>query len=167
LGWPWDNAPLTKKTPFPASSNILSILVPPHVSLQPEVPANDSWKEIVNQSISHHRGWPTMSLPLPPPINPNVQIACVVLPVQSSHASKRLKTDIPQPMQDKGKSTTSPSSPSTDSSKYVSSHLHLKDDCSHVINEIQPQGSNQPQATSENSKGNNSVKRKIASQSGK
>jgi hypothetical protein len=159
--------PRPERPPFQPPQNILGILVPPHVSLQPEVPANDGWQEIVHQPVSHHRGWPTMSLPLPPPVNPNVQISHVVSPVQSSHASKRLKTDIPQPVQDKGKAVASPSSPSTDSSKSVSSHLHLKDDFSHVINEIQPQGSNQPRATSEKSKGNNSEKRKIASQSGK
>jgi len=85
-----------------------------------------------------------MSLLLPPPVNPNFQIARVVSPVQSSHAIKRLKTNIPQLVQDKGKSIASPSSPSTDSSKSVSSLLHLKDDFSHVINEIQLQGSNQP-----------------------
>jgi hypothetical protein len=108
-----------------------------------------------------------MSLPLPPPVNPNVQISCVVSPAQSSHAIKRLKIDIPQLVQDKGKAISSPSSPSTDSSKYVSSCLNLKDDYSYVINEIEPQDSNQPRATSEKSKGNNSEKRKIASQSGK
>jgi hypothetical protein len=107
-----------------------------------------------------------MSFPLPPPVNPNVHISHVS-PVQSSHASKRLKNDIPQPVQDKGKLVSSPSSPSNDSSKSVSSQMHLKDACSHVVNEVQPQGSNQPQDTSENSKGNNSGKRKIASQSGK
>jgi hypothetical protein len=104
-----------------------------------------------------------MSIPLPPLVNPNVQIIHVVLPIQSPHVSKRLKIDIPQPVQDKGKEVSSPSSPSNDSSKYVSPHMHLKDDCSHVIGEIQPQGSNQPQATSEKSKGNISEKRKITS----
>jgi hypothetical protein len=152
--------------PFPPPQNIPSIPVPTHVSLQPEVLANDGWKEIVNQPVSHHHGWTTMSFPFPPPFNPNVHISRVVLLVQSSHASKRLKTDIPQLVQDKEKETASPSSPSNDSSKYVSSHMHLKDECSHVINEIQPQGSNQPRATSEKSKGNNNEKRKIASQSG-
>jgi hypothetical protein len=58
-----------------------------------------------------------MSFPLPPPVNTNVQIFHVVSPVQSSHASKRLKIDIPQPMQDKRKTFASPSSPSTYSSK--------------------------------------------------
>ena len=137
------------------------------MSLHLEVSTNDGWQEIVNYHVSHHRGWPTMSFPLPPPINPNVQIAHFVSPVQSSHASKRLKTNIPQPIQDKVNATSSPSSPSTNSLKFVSSCLHLKDDCSQVINEIQPQGSNQPWDTSEKSKGNNSKKRKIASQSGK
>jgi hypothetical protein len=65
--------------------------------------------------------------------------------VQSSHVSKSLKIDVPH-VQDKGKATTSPFSPSNDSSKSVSSHMHMKDDCSHVISEIQPQGSNQPKA---------------------
>jgi hypothetical protein len=59
--------------------------------MQPEVPANDGWKEIVNLIVSHHRGWPNFSLPTPPPVNPNVQIAPLHSPVQSSHASKRIK----------------------------------------------------------------------------
>jgi hypothetical protein len=113
-----------------------------------EVSANDGWQEITNQDVTHHIGWHTISLPLPPPVNPNVHISRVVSSVQSLNASKRLKTNIPQPMQDKGKAVASPSYPSTNSSKYVSSHLHLKDYCSHVISEKQPQGSYQPQATS-------------------
>jgi hypothetical protein len=137
------------------------------VSLQPKVPANDGWKEIFHQPVSHHRSWPTMSLPIPPLINPNVQISPSVSPVQSSHTSKRLKTDIPQPVQDKGKATSTPSIPSTESSKSVSSCLHLKDDCSHVISEMQPQRSNQPNATQEKSVGDNSEKRKYASQRNK
>jgi hypothetical protein len=128
------------------------------VSLWPEVPVNDGWQEIINQPVSHHRGWHTMSLPLPPTINPNVHISYVISLVQSSHASKRLKIDIPQPVQEKEKVASSPSSPANDSSKSVSSCMHLKDDCSHVISEIQPQGSNQPWATSNNSKENNSEK---------
>jgi hypothetical protein len=140
--------------------------VPPHVSLQPEVPTNYGWKEIVNLTVSHHRGWPNLSLPPPPPVNTNVQIALVHSPVQSSHASKRLKTYATN-VQDKGKVDASPSSPSNDSSKSVSSHMHLKDDCSHVISEIQPQGLNQPKATSGKSKGDNNDKRRIVSQSGK
>ena len=107
-----------------------------------------------------------MSLPLPPLFNPNVHISRAESHVQSSHASKILKVNIP-PMQDKGKATSSPSSPSDDSSKYVSSRMIFKDDCSHVIIEIQPQGSNQPWDTSEKSKGDNTDKRKIPSHSGK
>jgi hypothetical protein len=137
------------------------------VSLQLEVLANENWQEIVNQLVSHHHGWPTMSFPLPPPINTNFQISHAISPVQCLHTSKRLKNDIPQLVQDKGKTTASPSSPSIDSSKYVSSRLHLKEECSDVINEIQPRGSNQPRATLEKSKGNNRENRKIASQSGK
>jgi hypothetical protein len=140
--------------------------VPPHVSLQLEVPANDGWQEIVNSVVSHHHGWPNFSLPPPPLVNPSVQISLVHSPVQSSHASKRIKIDVPR-VQDKGKVDVSPSSPSNDSSNSVSSRMHLKDDCSHVISEIQPQGSNQPKVTSGKSKGDSSHKRKIVSHSGK
>jgi hypothetical protein len=56
-----------------------------------------------------------MSLPLPPLVNPNVQFSHVDSPIQSSHASKRLKTNVPH-VQDKGKVVASPSSPSDDSS---------------------------------------------------
>jgi hypothetical protein len=93
------------------------------VSIQPEPPTNDGWQEIFNQPTSHHHGWPIVSLalpPPPPPINLNAQIPHVVSPVQSLHASKRLKIDVPQPVLDNGKAVASPSSPSTDSSESVS-----------------------------------------------
>jgi hypothetical protein len=76
--------------------------------MQREVPTNDGWHEIVRRPVSHHHGWSTVSLPLPPPINPNVQIVPVVSPVQSSHINKRLKTDIPQAVQDKEKQQPPP-----------------------------------------------------------
>jgi hypothetical protein len=85
--------------------------------------------------------------------------------MQSSHASKRLKTDVPKPEQDKGKGVATPSKSSKESSESVSSHLHLKDDCSHVISAVQPQGSNQPKAATEISKEDNSEKRPNASHS--
>jgi hypothetical protein len=68
---------------------------------------------------------------------------------------------------DKGKATVAPSSPSNGYDKSVSSQMHLRDDCSHVISEIRPKGSAQPKANSEISKGDSSNKGKIASQSGK
>jgi hypothetical protein len=114
--------------------------------MQLEPPSNDGWKEIVHQHVSHHHGWPTVSLPFPPPpppFIPNAQADRVVSPVQSSHASKRLKSAIPEPKLDKGKEVANPSKSSKDSYESISSHLHLKDDCSHVISEIHPQGSNQ------------------------
>jgi hypothetical protein len=108
--------PRPERPPFQQPQNFLSIPIPPHVSMQPEPPANDGWKEIVNQPTSH-LSWLAHCLislpPPPPPINPNAQISHVVSPVQSSHASKRLKTDIPQPVLDNGKEVASPSSPST------------------------------------------------------
>jgi hypothetical protein len=135
------------------------------VSLQPEVPANDGWKEIINLVVYHHLGWPNFSLPPPPPLNHNVHISSVDSPIQSSHASKRIKIDVPH-VQDKGNLVASLSSPSNDSSKSVSSCMHLKEDFSHVISEIQPQGLNQPRATSGKSKGDSSDKRKTISYSG-
>jgi hypothetical protein len=68
---------------------------------------------------------------------------------------------------DKGKVVAAPSSPSSDSAKSVSSRMHLRDDFSHVISEIKPQGSTQPKANLGKSKGDRRKKGKIASQSGK
>jgi hypothetical protein len=67
---------------------------------------------------------------------------------------------------DKGKATAAPSSPFNGFDKSVSSRMHLRDDCSHVISEIRPKGSTQPKENSERSKGDNN-KGRIASQSGK
>jgi hypothetical protein len=68
---------------------------------------------------------------------------------------------------DKGKSIVAPSSPSNGSDKSVSSQMHLRDDCSHVINEIRPKGSVQPKENSGKLKGDNNNQGNIASQSGK
>jgi hypothetical protein len=70
-------------------------------------------------------------------------------------------------VQDIGKVVSSHSSPSSDSSKLVSSCMNLRDDLSHVISDIKPQGSTQPKDNLGKSKGENSAKRRIASQSGK
>jgi hypothetical protein len=45
--------------------------------------------------------------------------------------------------------------------------MHLRDDCSHVINEIRTKGSTQPKENSERSNGDNNNKGNIASESGK
>ena len=45
--------------------------------------------------------------------------------------------------------------------------MHLRDDRSHVINEIRTKGLMQPKANSERSRGDNNNKGKITSQSGK
>jgi hypothetical protein len=63
-----------------------------------------------------------------------------------------LKTEAHRAL-DKGKVVASPSSPSSDSAKSVSSCMHLRDDFSYVISEIGPKGSTQPKANSEKSKG--------------
>jgi hypothetical protein len=155
-----------ERPPFQQPHNFPCIHVPPHLSMQPKPPANDGWKEIVNQISSQRHGWPTVSFPLSPPpplINPNAQISHLVSPVHSLHTNKRLKTGVPQHVLDNEKEMTSPSILSTKSFKSVSSCLHLKYDCSHVISAIQPQGSNQPRDTLEKSRGKNSEKRRYAS----
>ena len=43
--------PRTKRPPF-QPQHVLGIPIPPHVSLQPEVPENDGWKEIVHPTVS-------------------------------------------------------------------------------------------------------------------
>jgi hypothetical protein len=107
-----------------------------------------------------------MSFPPPLSVNNIVQASPNNSLVQSYHASKILKTEAHHALE-KGKTTTSPSSPSNDSDKSVSSQMHLRDDCSHVINDIKPKDSAQPKENLERSKGDNINKGKIASQSGK
>jgi hypothetical protein len=106
------------------------------------------------------------SLPAPPHVNQIFQVAPTHSPVQYSHGRKRLKTESHHAL-DKGKVIAAPSSPSNDFAKFVSSRMHLRDDCSRVISEIRPKGSTQSQENSEKSKGDSSNKGKIASQSGK
>jgi hypothetical protein len=159
--------PRPDRNPFHSIHNFSGIPVHPHVSIRPEPPTNDGWKVIVHQPVFHHLSWPTTSFPLPPPPLKNQvsQVDPDVSPVQSSHASKRLKIYVLEHVQDKGKRISTPSDSSKESSKIVSSHLHLKDDCSHVISAVQPQGFNQSKATTEKSKGGSSEKRKNASHS--
>jgi hypothetical protein len=71
--------PRPERTPFQAPQT-LGILVPPHVSLQPELPKNDGWQEIFHPAVSQHHGWPNLSLPAPPPINQIVQATPVHSP---------------------------------------------------------------------------------------
>jgi hypothetical protein len=153
-------------SPFEAP-HVLGIPVLPHVSLQLEVLENNGWKEIVHPTTSQHRGWPNLSLPAPPPPSNQIfQAAHAHSPVQSFHASNMLKTEAHHAL-DKGSVVAAPSSPSNDSAKSISSRMHLRDDCSHVISEIRPKDSTLPRENLEKSKGDNNNKGKIASQSGK
>jgi len=68
---------------------------------------------------------------------------------------------------DKRKDDATSSSPSSDSAKSISSRMHLRDDCSHVISEINPKDSTHTKDNSRSSKGDNNNKGKITSQSGK
>jgi hypothetical protein len=86
--------------------------------------------------------------------------------VQSSHVSKRLKIESHHAL-DKGKSIVAPSSPSNDFDISVSSRMHLRDYCSHMISGIKPKGSAQPKENSGKSRGDSSNQGRIASQTGK
>jgi hypothetical protein len=83
-----------------------------------------------------------------------------------SYSNKRLKTEAYYASV-KEKVVIAPSTSSNNSDKYVSSHMHWKDDCSHVISQIRPKGSTQQKADSGKSKGDNNNQGKITSQSGK
>ena len=77
---------------------------------------------------------------------------------------------MPEPKIDKGKKMANSPNSSENLSELVSSHIHIKDSCSHVINEIHPQGSNQPKdaiegKTTGRSKESSSEKRQTASHS--
>jgi hypothetical protein len=157
--------PRQERPPF-HPQNVPGIPVPPHVSLQPEFPENDECQEIFHPVFSHHHGRPNLSLPPPPHVNQNVQISPAHSLVQSSHARNRFKIEAHH-VHDKVKDHVSPSSPSSDSSMSVSSHMYLRDKFSHVISDIKPQDSTQPKAISGKSKGDNSAKGIIASQSRK
>jgi len=86
--------------------------------------------------------------------------------VKSSHANKRLKIEAHHAF-DKGKSTATPSSPFNDSDKYMSSWMHLRDDCSHMISEIKPKGPAQPKENLGNSRVDSSNQVRVASQTRK
>jgi hypothetical protein len=86
--------------------------------------------------------------------------------MQSSHAIKILKIESHHAF-DKGKAIASPSSPSDDSEKSVSSQMHLRDDCSHVISNINPKGFSKPKENSRKSRGDSRNQGRVASQTGK
>jgi hypothetical protein len=68
---------------------------------------------------------------------------------------------------DKGKAIVGPSSASNGSDKSMSSRMHLRDNCSHMINEIMPKGSAKPKVNLGKSRGDNINQGRVASQSGK
>jgi hypothetical protein len=79
-----------------------------------------------------------------------------------SYSNKRLKTEAYYaPV--KERVGTTPSTSSINSDKSVSSHIHWKDDCSHLISEMRLKYSTQPKAGSERLKDDSINKGKIAS----
>ena len=74
-----DNRP--ERTPLQAP-HVPSIPIPPYVSLQPEVPENDGWQDIVHPTVFQHLGCPNLSLPAPPPsVKPIFQYSLAHSPV--------------------------------------------------------------------------------------
>jgi hypothetical protein len=67
--------PRPKIPPYQPRPSLSNVCVPAHVSLQPEVPINDGWHDVVHQPAIHHDGWPIVSLsfPPPPPLNQHAQ----------------------------------------------------------------------------------------------
>jgi hypothetical protein len=157
--------PRLERPPF-QDQQAPGIPVPPHVSLQPEVLKHYEWQEIVHLAVSQHHGWPNLCFPPPSLVNPIVQASPNHSPVQSSHASKRLKTESHHAI-DKGKSTAAPSSPSNEYDKSVSSGMHLRDDCSHVIIDINPKGFAQPKEYLRKSRGDSNNQGRVASRTRK
>jgi hypothetical protein len=126
----------------------------------PRFPKMTDGKRLSTRQSPNIVAGPICLCPTPLPNNQIVQVAPDHSPVQSSHASKRLKTEAHH-APDKGKSTASPSSPSNGSDKSVSSQMHLRDDCSHVINEIRPKGSAQPKEIQENRRVTTTIKERL------
>jgi hypothetical protein len=130
------------------------------VSLQPEVPVNDGWEDVVQHPPVHHGGWPTMSLPLPPPPPPKQhvqQISSIASHAHSSHASRRLKTTIPEPKTSKGKQIATKSESSHGSSQSVTSHAQHANDHSHAFSEVHPEASKEQKSAKASSHTNKAV----------
>jgi hypothetical protein len=86
--------------------------------------------------------------------------------VGMSYSNKRLKTEAYYASV-KEKVVTVPSASLDNSDKSMSSHMHWKDDCSHMISKMGLKDSTQLKAVSKGPKDNSINKRKIASQTGK
>jgi hypothetical protein len=72
--------------------------------LEPQ--ANDGWNNVIPNSPPRFNGWPTVSLPLPPPLHleqPVQQIASVASQVHSTHIPKKFKALTLEPEPSKGK----------------------------------------------------------------
>jgi hypothetical protein len=83
-----------------------------------------------------------------------------------SYSNERLKTEAYYASVIE-KATTAPSASSDYYDKSVSSHMHWKDDCSHMISKMRLKDSTQSKAGLEGLKDDSISKGKIASQTGK
>jgi hypothetical protein len=83
-----------------------------------------------------------------------------------SYSNKRLKIEAYYAFF-KEKAATAPSASSDNYGKFVSSHLHWKDDFPHMISKMRLEDSTQPKAGSEGLKYDSINKGKIASQTRK
>jgi hypothetical protein len=153
--------PRPERPPYQHHPSISNVHVPPHVSLQPKVPVNDGWEDIVQHAPVHHGGWPTVSLPLQPPPPPKQhvqQISSIKSHDHSSHGIRRLKEYILETKTSKGKKIATHSESSHWSSQSVTSHAQHANDHSHVFTEVNPEASNQQQSEKGSSHANKAVK---------
>jgi hypothetical protein len=158
--------PRPERPPF-QPQHVPGIPVPPHVSLQPEVPENDDGKRLFTQQSPNIVAgpiclyllllhWLTQMSKFP------LHTHLYSLPTQERDSKPK-----PTTRMIKEKLLLPPPLPLVIQPNLFHPCMHLRDDFSHVISEIKPKGSTQPKANSENSKGDNNNKGKIASQSGK
>jgi len=105
----------------------------------------------------------------PPPLKQHAQeIDHVSFLVQSSHASKILKTTIHEPMSSKGKKEVTHSNSYENASQLVTSHTQKINESYPYLSEIHPQVSNQPltqkdHSTNQEGRATGSEKRQTAS----
>jgi hypothetical protein len=94
--------------------------------MQPEIPTNDGWNEVVHDPQPHFNGWPTVSLPLPPPppkqpLQPAISMASHALSHQQPKNHKALAQEL-EPSKGKQPACSLSSGSSKNSSHSVTSH---------------------------------------------
>jgi len=108
--------------------SVSSIPIPPHVSLQQQIPVNNGQNDVVNPPQIHVNGCSTMSFPLPPP--PAKWLAQrIALEVSHAHSTQPLKRPKSlaqeiEPSKGKQLANSAKSDQSEASSHSITSHSH-------------------------------------------